>query len=136
VSARDDPVAVARDLLDRLQSAVSTADLEASVALFVSNPSLILVGSEAGEGAIGARELDAFFRHLYARPISFGWEWPKPIEARAHSGVVWFLADGEVVERTDGGEHRTPYRFTGVAVKAESTWCLAMLHGSEPATPK
>ncbi len=131
-----DPVEVARELLVRLDAAVSSRDLDATSVLFVDDPSVTLIGSEAGETAVGSDALVQFFRRLYTRPITFRWEWPNPIEGRSHGEVVWFFADGEVVERTAGREHRTPYRFTGVAVPVDGSWRLALIHGAEPVPPK
>jgi hypothetical protein len=136
VTPPDDPVEVARDLLTRLGAAVSSRDLDATLVLFVDDPSVILIGSEANETAVGSDALVQFFRHLYTRPITFRWEWPNPIEGRSHGDVVWFFAHGEVVERTTHHNHRTPYRFTGVARLVDGTWRLALIHGAEPVPPK
>jgi hypothetical protein len=105
------------------------------LSLFVEDGSVILIGSEADESAVGSDGLAEFFRHLYTRPITFRWEW-RAVEGRSHGDVVWFYADGNVVERTAEHEHRTPYRFTGVARLIDGAWQLALLHGAEPAAPK
>ena len=132
----NDPGAIARELLIRLDAAVSRRDLAATLSLFVEDSSVILIGSEAGETAVGPDALAEFFRHLFTRPITFRWEWPNPIEGRSHGDVVWFYADGEVVERTATHAHRTPYRFTGIAQPIDGSWRLAMIHGAEPVPPK
>lgn len=136
VAPSNDPVGIARDLLTRLDDAISSRDLVATLSLFDDDPSVILVGSEAGEIAVGSEELDEFFQRLYSRPITFRWEWPNPISGRAYGEVIWFLADGEVVETTHDSEHRAPYRFTGVALPVDGTWRLALIHGAEPTSPK
>lgn len=132
----NDPAEVARELLTRLDVAVSSRDLDATLSLFVDNPSVTLIGSEAGETAVGSDALAQFFRHLYTRPITFGWEWPNPIEGASYGDVIWFFADGEVVEHTAHHDNRTPYRFTGVALQVDGTWRLALIHGAEPVPPK
>lgn len=136
VATPHEPIGVARELLTLLDVAVSNRDLDATLALFVDDPSVILIGSEAEESAVGSEALVRFFRHLYTRPITFRWEWPNPIACGSHGNVVWFFADGEVVERTAHNEHRTPYRFTGVALEVDGTWRLALIHGAEPVPPK
>lgn len=136
VTPPDDPVEIARELLNRLNVAVSNRDVEATMTLFVDEPSVILIGSESGETAIGSDALVQFFRHLYTRPITFQWEWPNPIKAGSHGAVVWFFADGEVVEHTTHDVNRTSYRFTGVALQVDGTWRLALIHGAEPVPPK
>ncbi|HEU0132202.1 MAG TPA: nuclear transport factor 2 family protein [Mycobacteriales bacterium] len=128
-----DAVAVARDLLDRLGTAVSGRDAEATLALFAPSCDVVLLGSEAGEQAYGWDELRAFLAHLYARPIGFGWEWSRVVADR-RGDVLWFVASGNVVETVGDARSRTPYRFSGVAVGEPPR--LAVLHGSEPVPPK
>ncbi len=122
-------------LLIELGKAVSGRDLDASLALFDRAADVLLLGSEAGESATGWDELEAFFRHLYARPIGFRWDWDH-VATRQRDSVVWFLADGSVVETKGTDDHRTPYRFTGVAFEDCGALRIAMLHGAEPAAAK
>ena len=122
-------------LLIELGKAVSGRDLDATLELFDRSADVLLIGSEAGESAAGWTGLQAFFRHLYQRPIGFHWEWDH-LATRRRDSVVWFQADGSVVETTDSDVHRTPYRFTGVAFEDCGRLRLTMLHGSEPVTPK
>ena len=124
-----------RGLLTELGKAVTSRDVDASLALFDKDTDVRLLGSEAGESATGWDELGDFFRHLYARPIGFRWEWDR-VDTRQRDSVVWFLADGAVVETVGTEEHRSPYRFTGVAFEDCGALRLAMLHGAEPVPPK
>lgn len=124
-----------RGLLIELGKAVSGRDREASLALFANDADVLLLGSEAGESATGRDELDAFFRHLYERPIGFCWEWDRVVTRRRDS-VVWFLAEGSVVETVGAADHRTPYRFTSVALEDCGALRFAMLHGAEPVAAK
>lgn len=120
-------------LLSRLGAAVGSRDREATLALFARDASVVFVGSEAGEQAFGWAELSAWLDRLYARPIAFRWEWSR-IEESARGDVVWFLADGDVVETVGSAESRTPYRMSGVAYGSPPL--LALVHGSEPVAPK
>ncbi|HEV2891738.1 MAG TPA: nuclear transport factor 2 family protein [Frankiaceae bacterium] len=120
-------------LLRRLGEAVGSRDHEATLALFAPDASVVFVGSEAGEQAFGWAELRAWLDHVYARPIAFRWEWSR-IETSSRGDVVWFLADGDVVETVGASESRTAYRMSGVAYGSPPL--LALVHGSEPVAPK
>jgi hypothetical protein len=125
-----------RELLTELDESVRSRDLARTLDLFAPETEVLLLGSEAGESATGWDELVGFLTHLYSRPIRFGWAWDR-VEARARGEAVWFMAEGDVVEATDAGDRRTPYRFTGVAIRVDDLRLkLALIHGSEPVSPK
>ena len=118
-------------LLVELGKTVSGRDVEASLALFDRDADVLLLGSEADRSASGWEELEEFFRHLCARPVSLDREWDR-VASRQRDSVVWFLAEGSAVEKTGADAHRTPYRFSGVASEDCGSLRFALLHGAEP----
>lgn len=118
---------VLRAFNDRL----AARDLEGMLGLFVSDPDVSLVGSEAGEIAFGPSELRAFFQRLFARPGTFRFEW-RTCRVSAGRDVAWFFADSLAHYSEPGNAASVPYRTTGVLARRGDRWRLAHYHGSEP----
>lgn len=91
----------------------------------------LLLGSEAGEIAIGRDELDPFFAKLFALPVTLSWAW-KETRVWSLGDIAWVYADGEIVQTADGKEIRAPYRLTGVLGRSGGAWKWREFHGSEP----
>jgi uncharacterized membrane protein/ketosteroid isomerase-like protein len=121
-------VSAALDRLNQLLSARNTSIVDE----FASTPDVILLGSEAGEVAIGRDQLAAFFDRLFALPVQLSWEW-KERRISSEGDVAWVFADGSVVLTSPSGEMRAPYRMTGVLQRTAGQWRWRQFHGSEPA---
>ena len=119
-------------VLDALIHALVDRDLAGTLVCFTSEKEPAVVGSEAGEMALGRSEVEGFFRRIYARPQPFRFDFPERSWS-VHGDVAWLTADGSVVEpaATEG----KPYRLTAVCVVEDGTWKLALWSGSEPADP-
>ena len=89
-----------------------------------------VLGSEAGEAAVGRNGVESFFRRIYARPQPFRFDFPSRSWS-VHGEVAWLTADGSVLEpaATEG----KAYRLTAVFVVEDGAWKLALWSGSEPA---
>lgn len=127
--------ATEREVLDVLRAFtdhLAARDLEGVLGLFVSDPDVTLVGSEAGEIAIGPSELRAFFRRIFARPGTFRFEW-RTCRVSAGGAFAWFFADALAHYSEPGNDATVPYRTTGVLARRGDRWRLAHYHGSEPA---
>ena len=118
------------EVLDRFNRLVSTRDSQV-LAEFAPGDRVLLVGSDAGEVAAGRGEINAFFARIFARPVTFSWEWHR-IEVSHASNVVWFFAEGWVILSTAEQQRRTPYRVSGVLVRHGERWLWRQYHGSEP----
>jgi hypothetical protein len=118
--------------LDALIQALVDRDLARTLACLSSRPEPAVLGSEAGELALGRNGVEAFFRRIYARPQPFRFDFPSRSWS-VHADVAWLTADGTVVEpmAADG----KPYRLTAVFVVEDGAWKVALWSGSEPASP-
>jgi uncharacterized protein (TIGR02246 family) len=124
----DDATAVARSLLDRLQTAISARDIEAVVDVF--DDAALLIGTSAG--ARGKAEVRAYLDAIVTAPESLRWEWSDVVVSHHGPGTVAFAGLGEIVVAGPDGERRAPFRLTAVAVESTAGWRLRQFHGSIP----
>ena len=110
---------------------LAARDLVGVLSLFVSDPDVILVGSEAGEFAVGLSELRAFFQRIFARQGTFRFEW-RTSRVSVEGDVAWFFAVTLAHYDEPGNPATVPYRTTGVLARRGDRWRLAHYHGSEP----
>ena len=115
--------------LDSVIRAVSSRDLDKTLAglSFTCGPAV--VGSEEGESAHGREAVEAFFTRIYDLPQHFRFEFPDRLWT-VRGDVAWLGADGSVIEPSE--EVPKPYRLTAVFVREEATWMLALWSGAEP----
>jgi hypothetical protein len=117
-------------VLERFNQSVSTRNLQV-LAEFLPGDEVLLVGSEAGEVAKGSQALEAFFIRVFARDVTFSWEWDR-VEVSQAGDLAWFFAEGWVI-LTDAREQRkSPYRISGVLERHGERWLWRQYHGSEP----
>jgi len=119
------------DVLQTLNGHLAGRDLEGVLGLFVSDPDVTVIGSEAGEIAVGPSELRAFFQRLFARPGTFRFEW-RTCRVSSEGDVAWFFADALAHYSEPGNAAAVPYRTTGVLARRDDRWRFAHYHGSEP----
>ncbi len=126
----DDEAAV-DDLLRAFSDRLRKRDVDGVISLF--DHQAVVFGSELGESATGHAELQAFFRRVFARPQTYGWEW-QSLSVRGMSDVVWFVGPATVVVRADDGtERRAPYRLSGVLQRqSNGRWLFVLFNGAEP----
>ena len=115
--------------LDSLIRAMAARDLLTTLAWFSSGHAPAVLGSEAGEAAVGRAGIEAFFRRIYDRPASFRFDFPER-SWTVRGDVAWLTADGSVVEPDAAGDK--PYRLTAIFVREEGVWKLALWSGAEP----
>lgn len=118
------------ETLDRFGRLVEQRGLQVLDEFAVTDATL-LVGSDAGEVARGPTELAAFFRRIFDRVETFGWQWER-IDVHGVGLVAWLYAEGHVVVR-GSTEVRLPYRLTAVFERIGDTWKWRHFHGAEPA---
>lgn len=118
-------------VLGAFNDQLTARDLDGVLGLFVSDPDVTLVGSEAGEIAVGPRELRAFFQRIFARTGSFRFEW-RTCRVSAEGDVAWFFADAVARYSEPEGVASVSYRTTGVLKRHGDRWLFAHYHGSEP----
>lgn len=127
-----DTVAVVAGALERLSHSIATRDLDTTLASFSAQPDIVLVGSESGYAARGAAAVAETFRHIYARPTTFAWEWGEPVVGLDGS-LVWFYVEGHELVHGEASIERLPYRASGVLRLENDDWRWVLFHGSEPA---
>ena len=110
-----------RGVLERFNRLVSTRDPQL-LAEFAPGDEVLLVGSDAGEVATSREEIEAFFARIFARPVTFSWEWHR-IEVSHASNVVWFFAEGWVILSTGVRQRRMPYRVSGSSSATANAGC-------------
>jgi len=113
--------------VDGFNDAISRKDVDATLSLFAPDPDVFLMGSEADEVATGPDEIRRHLQRIFARPVTYRWDW-KSRKVSAAASVAWVAADASVT-----GAH--PYRITVVLEKRDGRWLLMQFHGSEPAQP-
>lgn len=120
-----------RGTLDAFNEKLAQRDLEGVLALFISDPDMSLIGSEAGETATGHSELRSFFERIFRRAGTFNFDWSS-CHISAQGEVAWFFADA-AASYTEGERVTTmPYRTTGILERRDNRWLIAHYHGSEP----
>lgn len=118
-------------VLDAFNAALRDRDLEAIVALFVPDADVTLVGSDAGETAIGPLDLRSFFERIFARAGTFNFDWHS-CTVSARGEVAWFFGVGTA--RYTEHDHVTTvsYRTTAILEQRQDQWLFVHYHGSEP----
>jgi hypothetical protein len=112
-----------REILDALQAAVDSRDIDRLLALF-DEPAMLIGAS--GDG----RDRDGLVRYLagVAAGEPFRWEWSEIVPFHRDERSVGFAAFGEVV----AADQRAPIRATVLAVDTPSGWRIREFHGSIP----
>jgi len=120
-----------RDARERFDALVSRRDMKV-LDEFAPDDAVLLAGSEEGEVAVGRSELEAFFRRVFSRDVTFSWEWDR-VEVFGMEGIAWLFAEGRVIVSSVDGERIAPYRMSGVLELHGERWVWRQFHGSEPA---
>lgn len=118
-------------ILEDLSNSFASRHLQRSLDLCATDADVILLGSEAGEKAIGRNELKNFLKRLFSRPMSYSLEWNWH-SVSVESSVAWIVAEGLVHVRIANKHLSTPYHLTMVLVKRGGKWLIMHWHGSEP----
>jgi ketosteroid isomerase-like protein len=105
--------------VDRFLEGVAAKRLEQTLAAFSGDPDCKLIGSEAGEEALGPAALRKFFVGMFARPSTFSVTW-RSRRASINGDTAWFSA--EVDTHMSTGDRTGPYRITGVLVRRDGLW--------------
>ena len=101
------------------------------LAEFAPGNDVRLIGSDAGEVAIGQQEISEFFTRLFASARNFLWEARSVEESRA-GDIAWFFADGQMTVESAAGVKKFPYRIGGVLERVGDRRLWRQYHGSEP----
>lgn len=132
MQSEDEVISQVREVLERLNELVSARNPDV-LAEFAPGDEVLLVGSEAGEVALGRRELETFFRRVFGRETAFSWEWDR-LEVTHQGDVAWFFTEGRVILSTPNEQRKSPYRISGVLERRGGKWLWRQYHGSEPVT--
>ena len=62
-------------VLDKFSDACARRDLEDVFRLFAPDADIVVVASEAGQRWSGAKEVKAFFKRLFSRPLAYSFSW-------------------------------------------------------------
>ena len=127
--ANDDDEKAIFAAVDLFLEGVAAKRLEETLAAFSGDPDCTLIGSEAGEEALGPAALRSFFVAMFARPSTFSVAW-RSRRASINGDTAWFWAEAEAQMSTRDG--RGAYRITGVLVRRDGRWLWQLYHGAEP----
>jgi ketosteroid isomerase-like protein len=114
--------------LGEFRAAVAEKRLEGVLALFAPDADTVLIGSSAGETAVGPMEIRPFLEGVFDRPESVSWEWDD-VNVSACGEVAWLWLEGAY---TLDGVSQAPYRISGVLERRQGRWLWTLFHGSEP----
>ncbi len=123
-----------REVLERFNEFVATKNSQV-LAEFAPGEDVLLIGSDAGEISKGRQALQAFFERIFAREVTFSWEWDR-LEVSSAGDLAWFFAEGWVVLTTAKEQRKAPYRTSGVLERLDGRWLWRQYHGSEPVVEK
>jgi len=108
---------------------VANGRLRESIACFTDDPDVGLIGSEAGEVAIGVEAIRALLAALYAQPFRAIFSLPDR-RVSAVGNIAWFTGEGTY--RLSTGDEGNPYRLTGILERRGGRWLWQLFSGSEP----
>jgi hypothetical protein len=114
--------------LGELRAAVAERRLEGVLTLFAPDADATLIGSDAGEIAVGPMSLRPFLEDLFDSPDTYSWEWDD-VNVSCCGEVAWLWTDGALVVN---GRSERPYRITGVLERRQGRWLWTLFHGAEP----
>jgi uncharacterized protein (TIGR02246 family) len=123
---------LARELLDRLQDAVASKDLDSVVELFDEDDA-VLFGTAAA--MVGADEVRSYLLRVVQQDGTLRWEWNRVIPLLSEPAMIAFAVIGTVGFDDETGaaaDDRDAFRLTCVAVQSEGRWRLRHFHGSIP----
>jgi len=72
--SRPGPPAGVAEALEALSRAFASRDVEAALACFADDDSVVYSGSEVGEVAAGRNELRSLFAALFERELAYSWD--------------------------------------------------------------
>ena len=129
--SRPGPPAGVAEALEVLSRAFASRDVEAALACFADDDSVVYSGSEVGEVAAGRNELRSLFAALFERESAYSWDVTE----------LWSSSRGDlafVTAEAVGHSHNTEasedyaYRLTGVLSCGPDGCRWLQLHGAEP----
>jgi uncharacterized protein (TIGR02246 family) len=117
---------------DRLCQAISHRDVEAAMALFVTDPDVSFFGSGGGQPHRGPDAVKGILAKIMALPETFYMHLIDPVIS-ARGETAWLAAGADMECRGgDGSVRHHAYRLTLLLEKRGSRWLIAHYHGSEP----
>jgi len=132
--SRPGPPAGVAEALEALSRAFASRDVEAALACFADDDSVLYSGSEVGEVAAGRDEIRSLLAGLFARGSAYSWD---VTELWASSRGDLALVTAEAVghsHNAEGGEDFA-YRLTGVLSRGADGYRWLEPHGAEPTAP-
>lgn len=116
------------DAFDALyRSACEERDSAAALALWTTDPDIVMWGSDEDERARGPEEVQALIESVVASPSELGFEW-EDRELHVEGDVAWVNARGTLFVNGEG----FPYRVTAVLLRRDGAWRWHTHSGSEP----
>jgi ketosteroid isomerase-like protein len=130
VSSPGPPAGVA-EALEVLSRAFSSRDLEAALACFADDDSVVYSGSEVGEVAAGRDELRSLFVGLFARESAYSWDVTE-LWSSSRGDLALVTAEAVGHSRNGNSGEDFAYRLTGVLSCGPDGCRWLQLHGAEP----
>jgi uncharacterized protein (TIGR02246 family) len=133
MSRMGDEEQTARQILDDLQDAVASKDLDRVVALL--DDDVVLFGTAAAN--LGLEQTTAYIAALLEMDGTVRWGWDQVLPLASERGLLAFAVLGTAGFEDDDGVpdgDPDPFRLTVVAVLRDGRWRLRHFHGSFPYT--
>jgi uncharacterized protein (TIGR02246 family) len=124
--------AVFAAVLERLGAAIAARDLDATLALYAEDEDVTMIGSEAGECAVGAAAVRRLFAGLYQRPTRFVFAWGTP-RVVVEGDIAWLSVEAKI--SLEPGATAIDYRLAAVLARRDGAWRIRLFSGAEPVPP-
>lgn len=119
----------ARQILDDLQTAVASKDLDRVAALL--DDDVVVFGTAAAN--LGLEQTTSYLAALLQLDGTVRWGWDQVLPLASEPGLLVFAVLGTVgVDDGEGAADADPFRLTCVAVLRDHRWRLRHFHGSIP----
>ena len=124
----DDPVANAREMLDRLEAGVAARDASALDALFTDD--VTLFGTAAAN--FGADESRGYLRQVIESSSTIRWHLDRWSVVHHDDAQLLVAAAGQVASDEGDGPEQSDFRLTMWLVRQQDAWKIGHFHGSVP----
>ncbi|MFC2058124.1 nuclear transport factor 2 family protein [Chloroflexota bacterium] len=119
-------------VLNKFTEAYAKRDMDGLLALFASDPDVVLMGTGVDEKRTGLQEIKAQAERDWAQAEAVSFDL-SGCSVSASGPIAWVVADSIANVKIGGKEASLAGRFTAVLEKRGDSWLIMQSHGSMPA---
>ncbi len=123
--------AAAKAVLDKFAEAYAKRDVESLLALFASDPDVVLYGTGADEKRVGLAEIKAQAERDWSQSEAASLKYGGTSVSAAGS-VAWVATDATFEAKVGGQKITLPGRLTAVLERRGDKWLIMQSHFSLP----